>query len=64
MVINYLDVNISEGEGQLPVWFLYGFGPGLYTRAYTESNKNLGDKTEGIFHGINKGQYFTVLTSQ
>ena len=34
------------------------FGPGLYTRANTESYKDLADKNPGV----QEGQYFTVLT--
>ena len=34
------------------------FWPGLYTRANTESYKDLGDENQGV----KEGQYFTVLT--
>ena len=34
------------------------FWPGLYTRANTESTKDLGDRNRGVL----EDQYFTVLT--
>ena len=41
-------------SGMISIWFW----PGLYTRANTESYKDLGDKNQRV----QVGQYFTALT--